>query len=137
MNQASIKNNIGKIHLKQHNFQKSLELFNDALKTLEAINYLSGYAVVLNNIGESLLNLCRYEEAEIHFNRALKIQRDTGGLHYEQLTRKNRVLLFKARGEIEYAIEEFRLALDIAKSLNTIHIEEFEHEIAELNTIGP
>lgn len=109
--------NMFRIYFRRKEFDKALNLLEEAEKIFENYGNYRGLILVYVNKGEILLSQNRMDEALRFFKRSLEISRETGNLGYEISALKGIGVIYRFKGEFDRAFETLNDALEKAKLL--------------------
>ncbi len=100
---ATIYDNIGSLHLVRKQYQKALDIYFEGLKFVEESN-LNDQIMLITDIGEVYYEMGNFSEADIYFQRGLRLSEKGGST--ERLTRlyENLYKTNKAAGNSDKAL---------------------------------
>ncbi len=115
--QSSLINlNIGKIYLKQRNFNSALQHFNNSEEISNKINYPTGQAISLHYIGKLYSRKSSFDTSEVYYKKAIS--------KFEKINRPNSkielmndyAILYYYKGEYNRAIQiSFKALANVKK----------------------
>lgn len=113
-------NNLGKVYIRKGDLGEAENLFRRSLAIKQEINDRQGQGVSLNELGEVCRLKGEFDRAMNYYYESLKIKDQVSAStnstvsdnHGKGLTHMNIGLLFKEKGDIEQAIDNWEIALD-------------------------
>jgi serine phosphatase RsbU (regulator of sigma subunit) len=114
---ATLLNNLGYIHVFQHNLKQALTYFNESLQLYIDIKDEEGIGISYNNIGLLYSKLKDNKESLKYYNKSLAIREKIGDMKGLAKCLNNIGIIHRQNGEYEKALECHNRSLAIDKEI--------------------
>ncbi len=108
---------LGKVENDRGGFSRAYDLLYMALQIAEDLADADLISSICNDLGVSLWELGKYEEALVFYNRALDIKRTAGDFRDMAIIMNNIALIHWTKGELKPAESYFRKCLDVFRRI--------------------
>ena len=113
----------GKLHQDQGKYQKSKDLYLEALSIFIELGNIYGEAVCYRSLGNVFESLGQYVKGKEYLQKALQISKEIGSKHGESECYVSLGIVFKSLGEYVKAEEYIQKALQIQREIGDKHGE--------------
>ena len=129
---GTLDNNLGALWQYQGESERAAECYGRALEIYESTGYAYGQAMTSNNLGETKMDLLRFEEAEGHLLRSQRISRLIGTKDVLPDTLRLLAMVQLETGRLAEALETSKLSLDMAEESGSLQYRAGAHFVQGL-----
>ncbi len=121
--QASVLNELGRLHHVQSQYEQALARFQDGLTRAQKGDALLPQAQILNNMGLVQMDQGAYEAALESLDASMELKRRIGNTRLEAQGMNNSALVHFFLGDYEKALEKLRQAGDLSEGKDWLDVE--------------